>query len=235
MPGQPVPTTPKGRRTLRALLDRAVAIASVEGLEALTIGRLAEDLHLSKSTVFVHFGSKEQLQLTVLEDAREVFVSCVTRPASAADPGLPHLVALLRLTFDYIERPILPGGCFMTGSIAEFDSRTGPVHDAVAEQFRHVRAQFTDAAEAAVELGALDPDTDPGQLAFELHAFTMAGNFDVQLSGAASARARRAAATRLRSAGADPGALAPLTAARTPSQTSPTPPTISRDREDTRQ
>src|ERR1043166_6451608 len=102
----------QGERTRRAILETAVHIASAEGLEGLTIGRLADDLSMSKSGLFAHFGSKEDLQLATIEAARQRFVDEVVRPALAAPRGYPRLMAICRGWLDYVQREVFPGGCF---------------------------------------------------------------------------------------------------------------------------
>ena len=121
----------QAQRTRASILDRAVEVASVEGLEGLTIGRLAADLELSKSALFGHFGSKETLQLAVVERAAEIFGLAVAERATGLLPGLSKLRALLAAWVAYLERPVFPGGCFFIAATAEFDDRPGVVRDAI--------------------------------------------------------------------------------------------------------
>src|SRR5258708_1985572 len=119
-------------RKKQGILARAVDLASLEGLEGLTIGRLAVDLGMSKSGLFAHFGSKEDLQLAAIEAARERFVEEVFRPALKEPRGYPRLVARSPPLPGYVQRGVFPGGCFFAAASFEFDGRPGPLRDAVA-------------------------------------------------------------------------------------------------------
>lgn len=182
-----------------AILDRSVAIASVEGLEGLTIGRLALDLGMSKSGVLGHFGSKEALQLAVLDRAGEVFRAEVWEPARGAEPGLPRLRALCEAWISYLERGVFPGGCFFVAAAHEFDGRDGAVRDEVEARFDGWRERLLKEARRAVQAGDLPAGTDADQLAFELLGMVMALNHAIQLhrDPEAATRARRAVRARL--------------------------------------
>src|SRR5262249_38739798 len=117
----------KGARTRDSILRVAVNLASVEGLEGLTIGRLADELKMSKSGLFAHFGSKEDLQLATVEMARRIFVEHVVQPALAEPEGMPRLWALCNGWLSHVENHVFQGGCFFTAASFEFDSRSGPV------------------------------------------------------------------------------------------------------------
>lgn len=169
--------------TRSAILDRSVAIASAEGLEGLTIGRLATELGMSKSGVLGHFGTKETLQLATLERAGEIFLTEVWQPARAAAPGLPRLRAICAAWISYLERGVFPGGCFFTAAAHEFDGRPGAVRDAVADGFGWWRARLAEDVRLAAESGDLPRETDPGQLVFELFGLLMSLNHSLQLSG----------------------------------------------------
>lgn len=173
----------RGAETRRTTLRRAAEIASVEGLDGLTIGRLASELELSKSGIFAHFGSKEELQLATLAFAEEVFVEHVIRPARAFDPGLPRLRALIDNWIAYSRTRVFPGGCFFAAASAEFDAREGRVHDAVVGSFRGWMGMLVKMVEEAVELGQLSADTDAAQLAFEVDALARASNAVSVLTG----------------------------------------------------
>src|SRR5271154_2501507 len=123
---------PSGLRTRSAILGKAVSLASIEGLEALTIGRLATKLRMSKSGLFAHFGSKEALQCSAVEAASEIFVQEVIRPCSGLR-GLRRLRALCQLWFRHTELRAFPGGCFLTAASLEFDDRPGKVHDLIVK------------------------------------------------------------------------------------------------------
>jgi AcrR family transcriptional regulator len=193
----------RGRRTRASILATAVDIASVEGLEGLTIGRLAAELGMSKSGLFAHFGSKEELQLATIEAAREVFIEEVVHPVRTAGRGLPRLRALLDAHLAYLRREVFKGGCFFGAARAEFDSRPpGPVRDAIAKQTDDWLALLAARVRAAQEAGHLDPGIEPEQLAFELDALQAAANVGYQLRKDASVfdRAQRAVEARLAAA-----------------------------------
>jgi AcrR family transcriptional regulator len=189
----------RGERTRRAILERAMDIASVDGLEGLSIGRLASDLDVSKSGVITHFGSKEELQLATVRAAIEVFTEHVVRPALAEPAGLRRLWRLCELWLDY-ERGIFPGGCFFANVAAEFDARPGRVRDAIAQSQRDFRTLIERIIAGAVEVGELPADVDAAQLAFELKALGSSANGEYLLydEPAAFDRARTAMLTRLR-------------------------------------
>ncbi len=163
--------------TREAILERAVDLASTDGLEGLTIGRLAGDMGLSKSGLFGHFGSKEELQLATIEHAARRFVGEVVEPAYSSTPeGPERLRALVDGYLDHLEGEVFPGGCFWAAASAEFDGREGAVRDAVRDRTAAWLAELERQAGAAgVE--------DPKQLAFELHALAAAANQRFQLFG----------------------------------------------------
>jgi AcrR family transcriptional regulator len=185
-------------RTRQAILGRATALGSLEGLEALSIGRLADDLGLSKSGVYGHFGSKENLQLAAVEAGAFRFAQEVWEPAASQPPGLPRLRAIMDAWLSYLERCVFPGGCFLSAASLEFDDRPGPVRDAVAEALRRWLRVLEEEVATAQAKGELDPDLDAGQFAFQLNAYVMAGNWATQLFGdLAALSASRAAVERL--------------------------------------
>lgn len=173
----------KGDLTRQAILDAAVQMASVEGLEAISIGRLAEALHMSKSGVFAHFGSKQELQLAALDTALERFVAEAMQPALQRATGLPRLGALCDQYLSYLERRVFPGGCFLLATWAEFDSRPGAVRDAAAAAMRAWAGAIERAVSAAQAAGHLDATVDPCQLAFEVNALLQGANTAFLLSG----------------------------------------------------
>jgi AcrR family transcriptional regulator len=190
----------RGRRTRESILDAAVDLASVEGLEGLTIGRLATALGMSKSGLFAHFGSKEELQLATIEAASHIYLREVIAPAREAEPGLPRLVALMDHWLDYLQREVFKGGCFFDAVRNEFDSRQpSPVRDAIWADFRTWKTLVANRVRSAQAAGHLDPEADPEQVAFELDALGGAANVRYQLDRDAEAfdRARRAIHTRL--------------------------------------
>jgi AcrR family transcriptional regulator len=199
----------RGNQTRRLVLARTTQIASVEGLEALSLGRLAAELSLSKSGVFALFGSKEELQLATIRAAARIYVDQVIKPVQEVAPGIGRVLALCDTWLGYSEHRVFSGGCFFYSVTAEFDARTGPVHDALAK----ARANWFDFVEQTVEdahaAGDLVPDADVPQLVFELTAFLDAANADSVLrdDAASYARAAMAVRTRLRTVAADPALL----------------------------
>jgi AcrR family transcriptional regulator len=164
----------KGAQTRAAILDRAVDLASIEGLEGLTIGRLAAELRLSKSGLFAHFGSKQELQLATIAAAAERFRTAVIEPAMAAPDGAPRLRAMGERYLDHLD--LYAGGCFWGATSAEYDDRPGPVRDAIAGALDAWLGELErQAAIAGVE--------QPERFAFELYAVVMGANSRYRLSG----------------------------------------------------
>jgi len=171
---------PRGLRTRRAILRKAVNIASVEGLEGLTIGRLASVLQISKSGLFAHFGSKEDLQCAVVEEAREIFVDRVVRPAYQFQ-GLQRLRALCENWLAYGEQRVFPGGCFFAAASLEFDDRPGRVREQVVGLMRKWLGTLEQAARDAQSAGEITKAADASQLAFEIQALAMGANWSSRL------------------------------------------------------
>ncbi len=196
---QQQPEDRKGERTRRAILQTAAALASTDGLAPLSIGDLALATGMSKSGLFAHFGSKEELQLATVEFAREIFIEEVIRPAQAAPLGIARLWALCERWLEYCERKVFPGGCFFDATSSEFENRPGAVRDRIVEIVRQWLRQLEQNARAAREDGQLGADVDPGQLAFELYALASGANWHYQTFGERRAfeRARAAIGTRL--------------------------------------
>lgn len=199
----------RGEETRRAVLRRAVDVASVEGLGALSIGRLATDLGLSKSGVFAGFGSKEELQLATVRAARRIFYDAVVAPVGGTGTGVAHVLRLCDSWLAYSRSRTFPGGCFFYGVTAEFDAQPGPVRDLLAECSREWSETLRGALADAAASGGLRPDADPGQLAFELVGFMEAANAQAVLFGedAPYDRAARAVRRLLRAEATDPAAL----------------------------
>src|SRR5215207_3474927 len=172
----------RGDRTRRAILAAAVDVASVDGLDGLSIGRLATELEMSKSGLFAHFGSKEELQVSTVRAAAAIFAQRVVVPVEEGfDPGIARLLGLLDSWLDYMGRGTFAGGCFFAAAAIEMDGRPGPVRDTVAEQMTRWGSMLTDYAREAIARGELREDTDPEQLAFELDALGTAVNSGWQL------------------------------------------------------
>jgi AcrR family transcriptional regulator len=168
--------------TRKAVEEVAMNRASVEGLVGLTIGGLADEAAMRKSSLFSLFGSKQDLQLATLEAAIELFVEEVWRPVADMKPGRARLVALCDSWLGFFEREVLPGGCFLTTATVEFDARSGPLHDAVSRAMRRWHDLIRREVEIAVDAGELPAGTDPADAAFQLNAFASAASWGYQLS-----------------------------------------------------
>ncbi|WP_326655914.1 TetR/AcrR family transcriptional regulator [Streptomyces sp. NBC_00385] len=173
------------------MLRRAVDIASLEGLGGVSFGRLAVDTGLSKAGIQTLFRTKETLQLATVEFAREMFIDAVIRPARTAPAGIARLRALLDRWVVYAETPLFAGGCFRVANLAEFDSRAGPVHDALFHDQREWREVLAAELRKAVESGEL-AGLDVELTVFQIDALLCAANTALQ-SGDAEAvgKARR--------------------------------------------
>jgi AcrR family transcriptional regulator len=191
-----------GARTHAAILDAATRLASIEGIQGLTLGRLASELGVSKSGLYAHFGSKEQLQLDTIDAAMEVLGREVVLPAERAPEGIRRLEVLLAAFFSYVERWVFPGGCFFAALLAEMDATAGPVHDKVVEIERQWVRDFEGYVVAAQKRGEIRADIEAGQLVFELYACMELANYHFVIfrDPAALERGRRAVARILQQA-----------------------------------
>jgi AcrR family transcriptional regulator len=199
-----VPRRPNshGAQTRGAIVRAAADLASVEGLDGLSIGRLASELSMSKSGLFAHFGSKEDLQLAAIEEARQRYVQEVIAPALAAGSGITRLYALCEAFLSYIERGVFPGGCFFASAMAEFDCKApGPVRDRIAECQHEWMNTLERAAQDAKGGRQLRPESDLVQLAFDLEGALLTANWYLHLYAdpAYLSRGRRAVRARLAS------------------------------------
>jgi AcrR family transcriptional regulator len=176
-----------------------VDLASAEGLESLTIGRLAAELRLSKTGIFAHFGSKEQLQLATVDAAKQVFLEQVAKPSLSSARGLSRLRAMLESWLGYVERIVFRGGCFFSAAAAEFDSRPGRVRDEIAVLSKQWLEALQEEAAFAQKQKQLKDSVIPSQIAFELHAYVQEANWAFKLFNDKSAfsRARQAISDRL--------------------------------------
>jgi AcrR family transcriptional regulator len=176
-----------------AVTQAAVERASVEGLEGLTIGGLAEETEMRKSSVFSLFGSKRELQRATLESAVDQFKDEVWGPVADQPPGVSRLLALCDSWLAYHEREVMPGGCFLTTATIEYDARPGPLRDAVARTMERWLGVLEREAAVAIDAGELPPDTDPADVAFQLNALAAAASYGFQLwrDPEVFARARR--------------------------------------------
>ncbi len=189
----------KGERSRAEILECAVDIASAEGLEGLTIGRLAKQLNRSKSGLFAHFGSKEGLQLATIGRAAEIFVEQVLAPTIDLEPGITKLRAMLDSWHRSVEQTHFRGGCFFYAASAEFDGRPGSVRDLIAELTATWLDHLEEEAANAQQRGELRAAIEPAQLAFECHAVVQEANWARQLLGRTDSfdRAKTAYGNRL--------------------------------------
>ena len=189
----------RGERTRQAILSRAAQLASSEGLEAVSLQRLADELGISKSGLFAHFGSKEELQLATIEEAGRMITEEVIRPALKTPRGIGRLWAMTNSYLSYLERSVFSGGCFFEAAAAEFDCKPGPIRDKVLEGRAFWNQSLARAASDAQSAGELQPDVDVEQLAWELSCLLVGANstFLIERTNVAFDRARRAIRDRL--------------------------------------
>ncbi|MEZ5703256.1 MAG: TetR/AcrR family transcriptional regulator [Burkholderiaceae bacterium] len=169
----------KGRQTKAAIVDAALGLATQIGMEGLSIGALAEVMQMSKSGVFAHFGSREELQISVIREYHTRFEEEVFAPAMQMPRGLPRLRALFA---NWMRRTSveLDSGCIYISGAVEFDDRPGPVRDALASSVNTWLAAMRRAIQLSLDEGHLRKDLDPGQLAFEIHALILALHYEVR-------------------------------------------------------
>jgi AcrR family transcriptional regulator len=195
-------TRADGERSYRLIVNAAARLATIEGLEGLSIGRLAQEIGMSKSGLYAHFESKQELQLATIAAAEDVYAAEVVAPALEVAEGLERLELLCERYLSYVERGVFPGGCFFASTAAEWDSRRGPIRDRV----RAVLTGWSELLEASVrtaqEQGDLGRDLDPAQLTFEINAMLHEANGHYLLfrDPAALDRAREAIDDRLKRA-----------------------------------
>lgn len=173
----------RGDRTRRVVLAKAVDVASVEGLEGLSIGRLAAELSISKSGLIGHFGTKEELQLRTIRAARAIFAQTVIEPSLAIPPGLARLRALLDAWVEYSRDRRFPGGCFFARAAHEYAARPGPVRDALASVDEEWVGLIAETITQAQDAGEIRPEVDAGLLAFDLVAALDSANLRSLLLG----------------------------------------------------
>ena len=192
-------TLHKGQQTRAAILEAALGLASHMGLEGLSIGALAEVTGMSKSGVFAHFGSREELQISVIREYHTKFEEEVFFPAIREKRGLPRVTALFENWVKRVSVEIDSGCIYISGAV-EFDDRPGPVRDALASMVKAWQAALARAILQAIDTGDLQPDTDPDQLLFELHGLILALHHDARFlrNPGAVERARRAFARTIR-------------------------------------
>jgi AcrR family transcriptional regulator len=188
-----------GERSRQAILRGAANLATIDGLTGLSIGDLAAHIGMSKSGLYAHFGSKEELQLATVKTAREIFDAEIVEPTQAIVEPLERLQALCEGFLSYLERRVFPGGCFFASATAELDTHPGPVKDEIASVQEHWLNQLEQLIREAQETGSLDATEDPTQLAFELEAYLLMANntFVLDDDPTALRRARTAIGNRL--------------------------------------
>ena len=170
-----------GERSRAAILDAATRLATVEGLDGLSIGRLAEHTGMSKSGLYAHFGSKEELQLATIDAASEIFVREVIEPARATE-GIARVEALADAFLSYIERGVFAGGCFFRAAQAEYDTNPGLVRDKVREAHGSWLRYLEQQVRGAQERGEITASEEPAQLAFEIYAMLETADSMYQLN-----------------------------------------------------
>ncbi len=172
-----------GEATHELILETAMNIASIEGLKSLTIGRLADEVGLSKSGLYAHFGSKEQLQLETVEAAGEVWQREVLLPGLDGTAALDRLRGVPEAFFSYVERAVFPGGCLFAALLAEFDAEPGPIHDAIETGMHGYLQLLENLTGEARNDGDLRDDVDPAQVAFEIEGALHFANYMYVLTG----------------------------------------------------
>lgn len=182
-------------RTRESILAEVVDEASVNGLDGVTIGTLAERLEMSKAGVIGPFGSKERLQLEALDRAAAIFREDVWEPALSEAAGRQRLEAMIDAWLAHLSRPTFPGGCFLTQASADFDARPGPVRDSVRAIGRRWEAVIAGEVRTALEAGEVE-GVDPEQAAFEIYALAQGVNQAIQLQDDPAAVARGRVAMR---------------------------------------
>jgi AcrR family transcriptional regulator len=190
-----------GERSRTAILTAAAELATIEGLDGLSIGRLAAHVGMSKSGVFAHFRSKRELQYATVDTAREIYDREVTQPSLQAPEGVARVYAICDAFFSHLDRSVFPGGCFFISAASELEAKAGPLRDHVREVYSALIEGFAQAIRRAQELGELDPAADPAQLLFELDSLLLMANISLVFFGdrTATDRARTAVRDRLES------------------------------------
>jgi AcrR family transcriptional regulator len=192
-------TRADGERSRRIILETAARLATIEGLDGLSIGRLAEHIGMSKSGLYAHFGSKEELQLATVDTASEIFDAEVIAPTTGVAAPLIRLEALFARYLDYLARRVFPGGCFFAAAAAEFDTHPGPVQERINQVYADWLSMLKDLVRQAQAAAEVRPDEDPAQMVFELDSYLLMANlhFVLQDREEPLERARSAIKNRL--------------------------------------
>ncbi len=188
-----------GLRSREAILKGATELATIDGLEGLSIGRLAEHIGMSKSGLYAHFGSKEELQLATIDAAQEIFEREVGEPMRTHPAGIEQLLAFCDAYLSYLERRVFPGGCFFDSAAAELNTHEGRVKDKLRDYMAAGLDGLAEMIRAAQARGEVDPEADADQLAFEIDALLHAANGGFVMFGGDEPleRARRGIRLRL--------------------------------------
>jgi AcrR family transcriptional regulator len=188
-----------GARSREAILRGATELATLEGLEGLSIGGLADHIGMSKSGLYAHFGSKEELQLATIEKAQQIFDGEVARPSLEQPEGVARVLGMSDAYLSYLERRVFPGGCFFAAAGAEFATREGPVRQKLQEFAAEGMNVLADTIREAQARGEIDSAADADQLAFEIDALLHGANAGFLVTGDREPleRARRAIRARL--------------------------------------
>jgi len=204
--------TKQGEQTRQLILRAAVSMASSEGLESLTIGKLATELKMSKSGLFAHFKSKEDLQLSTFNEACTIFNEEVMQPALKTRKGVERLWTLCTVWLEYGDRAVFFGGEFFTNVAAEYDGRQGPMRDVVAKTMRDWLRYMERLIRESIETGELKANTDAEQIAFEFNALFYGASlaFQLNMEHTTGERMKRAVKDKLLSAATDPVALSKI-------------------------
>jgi AcrR family transcriptional regulator len=165
-----------GERRRQTILKEAAKLATVEGLDGLSIGRLADRIGMSKSGLYAHFDSKEELQLATIDAAQDIFVREVTGPALAEPEGIPRILGLCDAFLSHLERRVFPGGCFFAAAAAEFDTHDGRVKERIRDFFEHWLKDISDMVREAQRRGEIEAGADADQLAFEIDSLLLGAN-----------------------------------------------------------
>jgi len=171
------PHASKGQTSRAAILLSAAKLATTKGLDALSIGDLAAEVGMSKSGLYAHFKSKEELELATIETAAAIFDTEVLQPAARAHVGTERLRALVDAFLSHLERRVFPGGCFFAAVAAELDTRPGPTRDRVLQVLNQWQSLLKQCILDAQASGEIDPQADVAQAAFEIQAMLLAGNY----------------------------------------------------------
>lgn len=172
--GRTIGVMAKGNTTRARIVETALRAASVDGLEGISLGKVAGDIGMSKSGLFAHFDSKEALQVDVIEAAAEKFAAVVVVPALSAPRGEPRLRALFEHWLKWEQNESLPGGCVFMHAVAELDDRPGPVRDALVRQQTMWLDTLAKAVRLTIDAGHFRPDVDPSLFAFQLYGIVVA-------------------------------------------------------------